>query len=133
MRFYQKIGESLRTQYDLCMALPHMISVLVAEDNPVNQEVIIAMLQDYGVQTELVENGYGVVEAFTKKSYDLIFMDCQMPGMDGFEATSLIRNSNAANKNIPIIAMTAKANMISFDRVLYSGKGNQVQVICNLN
>lgn len=93
------------------MQTPQKISVLVAEDNPVNQEIIIAMLQDYGIETELVENGREAVDALEHGPFDLIFMDCQMPGMDGFEATSCIRNSDKDTRNIPIIAMTANVMM----------------------
>lgn len=93
------------------MQTPHKISVLVAEDNPVNQEVIIAMLEDYGIETELVENGRDAVNALARGPFDLIFMDCQMPEMDGFQATSCIRNSNQNTRNIPIIAMTANVMM----------------------
>lgn len=91
--FEQMIVGFFSKSYNHLMQVHHKISVLVAEDNPVNQEVIIAMLQDYGINTELVENGRDAVDAIAREQFDLVFMDCQIPGMDGFEATSRIRNS----------------------------------------
>ena len=87
------------------------LKVLLAEDNPVNQEVALSMLELLGCKTQLAANGMEVVEALKQDSYDLILMDCQMPEMDGFEATSVIRNNELeeAGRHIPIIAVTANA------------------------
>lgn len=83
--------------------------ILVAEDNQINQLVIARMLDKYNLKYQLVANGLEVVDALTKTSFDLILMDCQMPDMDGYQATRHIRMSNNAQKNIPIIALTANA------------------------
>ncbi len=85
------------------------IRILVAEDNPVNQKVAQAMLKKMGLRTDVVANGQEAVNALQMIPYNLVLMDCQMPEMDGFEATRIIRlgGSKALNPSIPIIAMTA--------------------------
>jgi two-component system sensor histidine kinase/response regulator len=80
--------------------------ILVAEDNPVNQEVAKAMLNKLGMETIIANDGKQAVELVYSNPYDIILMDCQMPVMDGFEATSEIRKQYG---NIPIIALTANA------------------------
>ena len=87
------------------------IRILVAEDNPVNQKVAQAMLKKMGLRADVVANGQEAVNALKTIPYDLVLMDCQMPEMDGFEATRSIRleGSKVLNPRIPIIAMTAFA------------------------
>jgi two-component system sensor histidine kinase/response regulator len=83
--------------------------VLVAEDNPVNQEVASAMLEQLGCQAELVANGQQAIEAVACSRYALILMDCHMPVLDGFAATAAIRRQEQASglPPVPIIALTA--------------------------
>ncbi|TVR64995.1 MAG: response regulator, partial [Candidatus Competibacteraceae bacterium] len=83
--------------------------ILVVEDNPVNQEVAIAILESLGCQAEVAGNGQEAVEAVAKTHYDLILMDCQMPVMDGFAATAAIRRREReqGRNPLPIIALTA--------------------------
>jgi two-component system, sensor histidine kinase and response regulator len=90
--------------------------VLLAEDNPVNQEVASVMLQRLGVATKIATNGQEAVELIQFDNFDLVLMDCQMPIMDGFEATHRIREREKALglPAIPIVALTA--NAISGDR-----------------
>jgi len=90
--------------------------VLLAEDNPVNQEVASAMLQRLGVTMKIANNGSEAVDLCREETFDLVLMDCQMPLMDGFEATASIRHYEAESglPAIPIIALTA--NAISGDR-----------------
>jgi signal transduction histidine kinase/DNA-binding response OmpR family regulator len=90
--------------------------ILLTEDNPVNQEVAISMLQLLGCDVTIAQNGREAVQASEHESYDLILMDCQMPEMDGFEATRLIRERESTidypqstGVHIPIIALTANA------------------------
>jgi two-component system, sensor histidine kinase len=86
--------------------------LLVAEDYPANQLVVQRFLEDLGCQVHLVNNGFEAVKALKKQHFDLVFMDCQMPFMDGYQATEEIRlnelNSDSGN-HIPIIALTAHA------------------------
>jgi signal transduction histidine kinase/ActR/RegA family two-component response regulator len=96
--------------------------VLVAEDNEVNQKIVLKMLEKMGIRAECVTNGAEVLEALRKRSYDLILMDCQMPVMDGYEATARVRNDRVVgNNNIPIIAMTANAMKGDREHCLASG------------
>ena len=81
--------------------------VLVVEDNRFNQAVALGMLQRLGCTVDVVSNGREAVTAVQKHDYDLVLMDCQMPEMDGFQATKQIRMLSASQANIPIIAMTA--------------------------
>lgn len=85
------------------------IRILVAEDNSINQKVAQAMLRKMGLRADVVANGQEAINALQTIPYDLVLMDCQMPEMDGFDATRCIRQqgSKALNPRIPIIAMTA--------------------------
>ena len=94
-----------------CPARP-AARILVAEDNAVNRMVVLAQLHKLGYQAEAVAGGTEAVEAVAQKKYDLILMDCQMPGVDGFEATRQIRETGSPN--LPIIAVTA--NVMAGDR-----------------
>jgi two-component system, sensor histidine kinase and response regulator len=83
--------------------------VLLAEDNTVNQRVALAMLKRIGYQAEAVKNGREVLSALEQGQFDLVLMDCQMPEMDGYEATRVIRSLDAPYRSIPVIALTANA------------------------
>lgn len=80
--------------------------ILVAEDNEINQMVIAEMLKTFGVETYIVENGALALEALEQQSFDLVLMDCQMPVMDGYQATAEIR-SLVQFDELPVIALTA--------------------------
>ena len=90
-------------------SLPRSMSVLVAEDNPVNQLVIRRMLERLGQRCTVVSDGVEAIAAVQQTTYDLILMDCQMPRVDGFEATAAIRALPGPRSQIPIIAVTANA------------------------
>jgi CheY-like chemotaxis protein len=82
--------------------------VLVVEDNIVNQKVAARMLEKLGTRPDLAADGREAVEMFGLLPYDLIFMDCQMPEMDGYAATREIRRREGSNRHVPIVAMTAE-------------------------
>ncbi|MEM7097396.1 MAG: response regulator [Pseudomonadota bacterium] len=87
------------------------LKILVAEDNPVNQKVATRMLEKLGATADVAANGVEAVDMWHQFEYDLIFMDCQMPEMDGYGATSQIRafEKESGRRPTPIIAMTANA------------------------
>ena len=98
--------------------------VLIAEDNIVNQKVVLYMLKKLGIQADIANTGVEAANAATKIAYDLILMDCQMPEMDGFEATKAIRSRELAantSQKVPIVAMTANAMAGDRDKCLASG------------
>ncbi len=102
--------------------------ILVVDDNHVNRQVIVAMLRKLGIQTEAVSNGEEAVEALSVIPYDLVFMDIQMPVMDGMEATRRIRakGSPVINPDIPIIALTAHAFSEEVKKFLEAGMNDHM-------
>jgi len=97
--------------------------VLVVEDNAINQKVAQGLLKKFGVQVDLAANGEEALNSLENLPFDLVFMDCQMPVMDGYEATQRIRHpeSNVLNRDLPIVAMTA--NSMEGDREKCLGVG----------
>jgi TMAO reductase system sensor TorS len=99
--------------------------ILLAEDNPTNQKVGQGMLEYFGCQVDVVSNGQEVLEALSRNSYNLILMDCQMPVMDGFEASGTIRARESSGQgslsHIPIIALTAEVLEESREKCVRAG------------
>jgi len=95
--------------------------ILVAEDNQINQKVATRMLEKLGYYADIVTNGQQAMDAVLQRTYSLVFMDCQMPVMDGFEATVRIRTEEGAARHTPIIAMTANAMTADRERCLAAG------------
>ena len=95
--------------------------LLLAEDNLINQKVAVAMLSSAGYQVDTVLDGAAAVRAVAAQPYDVILMDCQMPELNGYEATAAIRAHEGADRHTPIIALTAGARREDRERCLAEG------------
>jgi two-component system, sensor histidine kinase and response regulator len=104
-------GKEIITRHSLVEDRKRRIRVLVVEDNVVNRMVALKTLERLGYHADAVENGAEALSTLCKVSYDLVLMDCQMPVMDGYEATRRIRSRQAGvlNPSVPVIAVTAHA------------------------
>ncbi len=126
---HQLAGSAPSASGDAIPAQPARgLRVLLAEDNPINQRIAKAMLERLGAQVEVAPDGSVAVAAHAAGGHDLVFMDCQMPGMDGYEATRQIRAAEASSgaRRIPIIALTANAAPADRERCLASGMDDHI-------
>jgi signal transduction histidine kinase/ligand-binding sensor domain-containing protein/DNA-binding response OmpR family regulator len=119
-------GSELVTQHSVIEHAKHSVRILLAEDNPVNRKLAVFMLTKAGYQLDIAENGKEAVEKYTSAPdrYDLIFMDIQMPEMDGREATRTIREKGF--ERIPIIAMTAESMKGDEEKCLAAGMNDYI-------
>jgi len=99
------------------------LRVLVAEDNEVNQKVVSRMLERLGHRVEVAVNGKDALERARAGTFDIVLMDCQMPEMDGFEATARIRAAltSMGRRRMPILALTANASDADRQRCIDAG------------
>ncbi len=111
------------TRHSLTDQAKSRVRLLLAEDNPINQKVAIAMVEKLGYRADTVTNGLEALAALASRSYDLVLMDVQMPEMDGLEATAQVRDPKSAvrSHDIPIIALTAAAMKGDRERCLAVG------------
>jgi len=100
--------------------------ILLAEDNPMNQKLAVTLLKKAGYSVDAVEDGRMVIEAVKRRAYDLILMDVQMPEMNGFEATKIIREMEGDRKHTPIIAITAHAMKGDREKCLQAGMDDYI-------
>ncbi len=118
----EQLGEMV-TRHSLAEDQKHNIRILLAEDNVINQKVAITILKKLGYRVDIAANGKEAVQALEMIPYNMVLMDCQMPQMDGYDATREIRNpdSKVLNHNIIIVAMTANAMKEDRERCLEVG------------
>ncbi|MFQ5687691.1 MAG: response regulator, partial [Candidatus Scalindua sp.] len=117
------------TKYSISENLKKRVRILLAEDNMVNQKIALRLLdKKLGYHADVVTNGKEVIESLEKLDYDLVLMDCQMPVMDGYEATHRVRDesSSVRNHSIPIIAMTANAMKGDREKCIEAGMDDYV-------
>jgi len=105
---------------------PVKVRVLLAEDNLVNQKVALIMLKKFGIEADVVATGIEALDALVGVSYDLVLMDCQMPEMDGFEATQRIRERERGSRRLPVVAMTANAMVGDREKCLEAGMDDHI-------
>ncbi|HEX3532412.1 MAG TPA: ATP-binding protein [Thermoanaerobaculia bacterium] len=109
------------------MALPaHASRILIAEDNPVNQLVVLEQLKSLGFEATAVSNGIEALAALEETDYDLVLMDCQMPEMDGYEATRRMREKSGDRWQVPVIALTAHAMRGDREKCLAAGMNDYI-------
>ena len=111
-------GRQERSTLKSELSVLHGKSILLTEDNITNQEIVLGLLDGSGIDIDIVDNGRQAVASCGRKSYDLILMDLQMPVMDGYEATKLIREKSL---DIPIIALTANAMADDVEKTRLAG------------
>ncbi|MDG1750673.1 MAG: transporter substrate-binding domain-containing protein [Thalassotalea sp.] len=109
--------------------------VLVVEDNAINQKVAKGLLTKFGVEVDIAANGQEALDSLSNTLFDMVFMDCQMPVMDGYEATKLIRQkeSKVLNNKVPIVAMTANSMQGDQDKCISVGMDDFISKPINPN
>jgi signal transduction histidine kinase/DNA-binding response OmpR family regulator len=106
--------------------LPDRVRVLLVEDSEVNQAVAEGMLRQLGCAVELAADGEAALQALSRDRYDVVFMDCMMPGMDGYHATEELRRREVGKRRTPVIALTASAMAGDRERCLEAGMDDYV-------
>lgn len=117
------VDEHTKTGYT---SVTPIARVLLVEDNPVNQSVAISMLEQLGCQVALAVDGKLAVEMGGQEKFDIVLMDCQMPNMDGYEATRLIKSDGSLNSPTPVVALTANALAGDREKCLMAGMDDYV-------
>ena len=135
------ITENKKSLHDLKIELRTLKSsnILLVEDNVINQEIIVGLLENSGINIDIASDGFEAISSYDEKNYELILMDIQMPVMDGYEATKIIRKkekectvSSQHSSNIPIIALTANAMREDIEKSKLSGMNEHLNKPINI-
>lgn len=102
------------------------VRILLAEDNPINQKLMVLILSKMGCEIDVAANGLEAIRMAENTTYDLIFMDCQMPEMDGYQATRRLRASTTPARDTPVIALTAHVMLGERDQCLAAGMNDYI-------
>jgi len=111
----------LSKNFDTATKKTSKLKILIAEDSPINQKVALHQLRSFGYDADVAGNGIEVLNLLERIHYDIILMDCQMPEMDGYQATTAIRQLDSAKSKIAIVAMTANAMKEDRNRCIACG------------
>ncbi len=123
---FESMDDVLETVNPSSLAPSNEVSVLLVEDNMVNRKLAVLILERIGCKVDVAIHGAEGVEKFQSGNYQAIFMDCQMPVMDGYEATAAIRELESGESRIPIIAVTANAMKGDKEKCLESGMDDYI-------
>ncbi|MBA3921671.1 MAG: response regulator, partial [Nostocaceae cyanobacterium] len=111
----------------------HQINILIAEDNLVNQQVLLNQLENLGYRADFVVNGEQALAMLSQQNYDIVLMDCQMPVIDGYTATQELRRREGSNRHTVVIALTANAMPEDREKCLASGMDDYISKPINLS
>ncbi len=120
--------EFIMTKYDIAEQKKQNVRILLVDDNVINQKIALKIISKLGYRAVVAQNGREAIEMLSQVAYDLVFMDCQMPILDGYEATRIIRNesSKIINAGVPIVAMTAHAMKGAKEQCIAAGMDDYV-------
>lgn len=121
-----------KTQFDSTLALRYPLSILLAEDHMINQRLAVRLLEKMGYKVDVAANGKEVLEALKNRNYDLVFMDVQMPEIDGLEATRQIRSDPSIEPKPLVIAMTAAALSEDREKCIDAGMNDYISKPVNI-
>jgi CheY-like chemotaxis protein len=113
--------DPVRPEGPVAGSAPASTRVLIAEDNLVNQKVLAAMLSTMGYAADMAGDGFEALAALERRDYPIVFMDCQMPQMDGFAATEQLRSREGVGRHTYVVAVTASAMVDDRTRCLDAG------------
>jgi polar amino acid transport system substrate-binding protein len=131
---YTRIGVKKVTKEEMKMDITKLrgAKILLVEDNEINQELAMEVLKDAGLEVRLESNGKDAIDALNEEEFQCVLMDCQMPIMDGYEATAFIRE-NPKFSSLPIIAMTANAMEGEREKCLTAGMNDHISKPIDIN
>jgi two-component system, sensor histidine kinase and response regulator len=118
----------IMTNYDIAEQQKQNVLILLVDDNVINQKIALKIVSKMGYRADVAQNGQEAIEVLNEVDYNLVFMDCQMPILDGYEATRIIRNETfkTINPKVPIVAMTAHAMKGAKEQCIAAGMDDYI-------